>query len=352
MNDGRFVIADGGVYYGGQAPPQYALLVYDSIGHFIAKFGGPGQGPGEFGSLDWAGVYRTDSIAAYDRDDHTLEIFTSDGKFARSLSLSRNMPATRPPREAMMQPGSVLGIFADGRVLQKGFGLIPSGPEGPTFWENSVFVDSPEGVSIDTVSHLRFGYQLWRGGKYPEGILYGLRPAAIVGPNEWYYGTGEEFAIDVFDASGSKTREVRRNIQPAAVTEADKNRYADWQLSMPTAMIEGARDRKAAIKKMAEDTRRNGRFAERMPAYSTIMIDSDQNLWVEHYRFHADIGDWPKEAARWSVFDRVGKFLGEVRTPVGVDVKGITDSYVIGIWKDDLDVVHVSAYTINKPRGM
>src|SRR5262245_49486444 len=122
LRDGRYVVADGGVYYGGEAEPQYALLVYDSSGAFVRKIGRGGDGPGEFGRLaTWAGVYRGDSVAGYDFDENALEIFAADGKFARKLSLSRHYPAQRPPREAVMQPGNFIGVLEDGRALQKGY---------------------------------------------------------------------------------------------------------------------------------------------------------------------------------------------------------------------------------------
>jgi hypothetical protein len=349
LSDGRFVVADGGTWYGGQPRPQNALLVYDSSGAYLTRWGRSGQGPGEFGRLgSWAGVYRGDSIAAFDEQDFALEIFSSNGKFGRRLSLSRNSALTRA--NFRTAPG-LLGVFADGSVLQHGIGLVAEGAEGPAFSQHELYLDSANGGLSAKLGPLAAG-QIWRRNTFAEQFIFGLRGLTAVGRNEWYFGTGEDFRIEVRDRNGRNVRELRRSIERVAVTDRDKDAYAAWILTQPTGMFEGpVKDRAAAIRNLARRTRENGRFADRKPAYSAILVDSEQNVWVEHYRYHAPMGDWPKEAARWSVFDPAGKFLGEVRTPVGVDVKSITRDLMLGVWKDDLDVPHAAVYALNKPRG-
>ena len=54
-------------------------------------------------------------------------------------------------------------------------------------------------------------------------------------------------------------------------------------------------------------------------------------------------------ASTWTVFDPAGRMLGELSTPPRFQVIQIGDDYVLGVWKDDLDVEHVRLYALAKP---
>ena len=50
----------------------------------------------------------------------------------------------------------------------------------------------------------------------------------------------------------------------------------------------------------------------------------------------------------WTVFDSAGQMHGSLTMPAGVSVLQIGTDYVIGRWRDDLDVEHVRVYGIVK----
>jgi hypothetical protein len=76
---GRYVVSDRS---------DKNVKVYGPDGRRTLTVGRPGRGPGEFAALLTAQVYG-DSLVAYDFEGARLSVFTRDGRFARSISLSR-----------------------------------------------------------------------------------------------------------------------------------------------------------------------------------------------------------------------------------------------------------------------
>ncbi len=79
-----------------------------------------------------------------------------------------------------------------------------------------------------------------------------------------------------------------------------------------------------------------------MPAYRSLVVDTEGNLWVEEYRRPGD--DQP----RWTVFNLDGEMLGLVETPPRFSIYQIGSDFVLGRWHDDLDVEHVQLYELLK----
>ena len=50
----------------------------------------------------------------------------------------------------------------------------------------------------------------------------------------------------------------------------------------------------------------------------------------------------------WSVFDPEGRLLGTVVTPEDFAPKHIGDDFVLGVWKDEVDVERVRLYPLEK----
>jgi hypothetical protein len=74
------------------------------------------------------------------------------------------------------------------------------------------------------------------------------------------------------------------------------------------------------------------------------MADPDGNLWVLAYTRPGD------ERRSWTVFAPEGRALGTVETPPGLRIMEIGADYVLGVWRDDLDVEHVRMYRLDRER--
>lgn len=84
------------------------LRFYDHGGSLDTEVGGRGEGPGEFGDLDW--MRRSgDHLFAYDRYGRKVSRYDLDGRLLGSFSLS-------PPEEYLWGL-SGLGVFSDGSLL-------------------------------------------------------------------------------------------------------------------------------------------------------------------------------------------------------------------------------------------
>jgi len=112
ITDGHVVIAQEG---------EGTLRFYDRTGTLEKTVGGRGEGPGEYGGLDW--MRRVgDHLFAYDRHGREVLRYSLDGRLLGTVALS-------PPDEYL--PGlSALGVFPDGSVLaEKWYLHWPTGPE-------------------------------------------------------------------------------------------------------------------------------------------------------------------------------------------------------------------------------
>jgi hypothetical protein len=94
-----------------------------------------------------------------------------------------------------------------------------------------------------------------------------------------------------------------------------------------------------------EERMRRFRYATQFPPYFYVKSDAAGNLWVQEYH--------PLPALRksWSVFDTSGIFLGDVEMPGKFQVFEIGEDYVLGNWRDELDIEHVRLYRIVKPKA-
>jgi hypothetical protein len=83
--------------------------------------------------------------------------------------------------------------------------------------------------------------------------------------------------------------------------------------------------------------------AEHKPAISDLVVDDLGHVWVGEYRAF-----WMKsEAPRsWTVFDPDGRMLGRVPLPSTFVPLHIGPDFVLGVWRDDVDVEHVRVYPL------
>jgi hypothetical protein len=73
-----------------------------------------------------------------------------------------------------------------------------------------------------------------------------------------------------------------------------------------------------------------------------VRVDALGNVWLAEPRL---LGTEP---GSWIVFDAEGRQLGTVAMPAGFDPYEIGPDYVLGLWKDELDVEHIRLYSLHK----
>ena len=83
------------------------------------------------------------------------------------------------------------------------------------------------------------------------------------------------------------------------------------------------------------------------PAYSSLHVDSEGNVWAEEYRqgWWAFTDNYPRS---WTVFNPQGEWLGAVRLPPRFTVYQIGSDYILGLTRDETEVERVQVLRLNK----
>jgi hypothetical protein len=321
LSDGRIVVANSGT---GE------LRFYDGAGVFLSSSGRKGGGPGEFEGLSslWA---QADSLLTFDYRHDRVSIFDMTGAFVRSFGLHALMGAGLfPDAEAPLTDGSFLITARKSSGFGETTGLTR---------DSLLFLHcDPEGAVLDTLGwflgtewYVRTEEQMVAASTR----AFGRGPVTTVYGDGFYFGDSDSYEIGYHDATGSLTRLVRKAHTNLPVTAEDTELWIQER-------SEDADDENERI--FFERMYAEMPFPETMPAYESIFVDAEGNLWVEAYRRPGD------EQPRWTVFDRDGALLGVVETPPRFRIFQVGSDFVLGRWLDDLDVQHVRIYELLKER--
>jgi hypothetical protein len=130
---------------------------------------------------------------------------------------------------------------------------------------------------------------------------------------------------------------VRLNRLAGEVTSVDKNVYQHSVIGE----LEDSLD-EAAARAVVEEYR----YPERFPSYAGLVVDDGGNLWVKAYQWFA-LG----QDQRWTVFDRDGRFLGDLAMPNLMEVHHIGDDFIVGRMADRRGREAIYYYPLIKPGG-
>jgi hypothetical protein len=163
-----------------------------------------------------------------------------------------------------------------------------------------------------------------------------------------------ETEIRVLDSNGALQRIVRARLEPRPLSGADVVRFRDFVL--------GDFRGNALERRSIEDQLSGSDLPKNWPAVGELVFDDAGNLWARQYDYFDAVSfynwaavpgtrdgrtrEFPDEPRPWLVFDAGGKLLGQVATPPGFVVHDIRLGRVVGVWRDDLDVVYVRVYRI------
>ena len=156
--------------------------------------------------------------------------------------------------------------------------------------------------------------------------------AALVG-SSLFVGDQNRFEIHEYALDGRLSRILRVLEGSLTLSEGDIER----------ALAEELATRPESERAMWESHFERMAVPETRPAYSRLLGDPEGDLWVAGYARD------PSDATSWSVFDSSGAWLGNVEMPDRFRVLEIGSDWVLGTWRDGLDVEHVRLYELLKP---
>ena len=319
LEDGRIVIANAG---------SSELRFFDADGTHLVSVGGEGGGPGEFTGMMSLTTIPGDSMLVFDWSNQRVTYFDATGAMARAVRLEFLPPMGGFPM--IVEP------FDDGSLLVGVRTYFSSGEYRTGLSRDEIVYvrATTDGRLIDTLA-IRPGGEMHfmtdGNGRILGDRPFGRYPQHAVYEGGFFAGSSDRYEIDYRRIDGRLDHSIRRVHTNMEVTDADVERYTQERFGNAA----DARQRQISAMLLADDP-----FPEFFPAYRDIKVDTEGNLWVAEYRRPGD--DYP----RWTVFDPTGRMLGEVATPLRFTIYHIGANFVLGTWRDDVDIEHVLLFEL------
>ena len=296
------------------------VYILDAGGSVVTTVGGPGEGPGEIARLETVLALGGDSILVADGGNRRVALFEGE----RHLSDRRfeNIYA-----EATYGP---IARLADGSFL-----LTPSAfalrMEETEHWKSYPVLTTEDFLAVDTVSVVPLLQVLESGDWNPLRHLGGVVRAG----GGIAYARSDRAEATWMDLEGRVTRIARWDETPRVATEQDWNRFE-----------EAYRERLGEdISERQEENLRNRRegFGGTLPLFRFVLGDPSGNVWLGEYRL-AD-----PTASVYRIISSSGEWLGSITFPRDILILDITDTHVLGVETNELDVQAVALYELVKP---
>lgn len=303
------------------------IRVFSPEGEFLESLGRPGQGPGEFSRIGSAWP-RGDTVEVADSRNRRITRFLPDGS-VRTVSLEPGVPAEV----------AVPGAFGEGWAL---VGIARVDPRG---WDRLVvhhFGETGEhlGELASVEGYLRYTFP---GGGSP--VPFSPRAQYAVHADRLFLGHTLDPAIQVLDTGGERVASISWDPGPEPDAERAQRLVAD-----SAAARWGGEEGEAR-----RDRIREAPLPPNLPAYSTLLVDSEGFLWVRPWEplLHAtDLGGLTRvgPGGRWRILSPEGEDLGIVDLPPELEPSWIGPDRVVGIRRDAYDVESVRVHELRRHR--
>jgi len=311
--------------------------VFDSSGRPVRSFGGEGDGPGEFRRPAAVMPVVGGRIAVSQGFPPVLHWLTLDGEYEGTTRL----PGSRD--EAGTRTAGSLGLWQvtpAGRVFVQVQVIDPSAEEGEM---PVVLLEvDPDGVAPpDTIDAWT-----WQPGTGDRKIRIfeaysSWMPRA---DGAVLLSHGSPYQYEQHTSSGVE-RIVRRDVQPAAVTDVHRRlALAELRESMTSG---------GAPPGVIDEIVSRVEFESAVPDVLRVWVsEPDGRVWIGVHAaelFDGTAGPSGGWINAWDVFERDGLFLGRIPAPAGFTLHVVTENALYGVWKDELDVPFARRYRVVRP---
>lgn len=323
LSDGRIVVADGG---------SLEIRWFDEKGTHLLTVGGRGDGPGEFRGIHSVVRLPNDTLLVHDGWNARVTTISPDGVVAGV--------APTPGLLGIGGGRAIIGRVPDGRLLMalkrtpdplthttgqmRDTMLIALARQGDPPTDTIVRLQSTRRVAVPD-NTMDFGHLRILDYFTPEAH-------AAIWNGSIITGTAETYELRVFDVRGQLTSIVRRTDAPPVHVKGPMQDayFAAVEAAGGPRSVQTVREQQA-------------RFAidRTVPSYSQILVDDVGNLWVREYTLPEPV---TQVEYRWTIFDMNGTARARVTTPPGFQPLHITEGYVLGRVRDQLNVQYVQLY--------
>lgn len=302
LSDGGIAVADEG----------QRILTFDASGLPRWSVGREGEGPGEFQMLSRIQPFAGDSIWAWDWNQFRMTVLAPGG----AVVSTANLHGVPPPE--------VVGRFDDGTVL----GLVrnvPLNPGGYFAYTTTMLRLDDEGQTVNTIGTVDGG----------EGLDGGRRGLRILGNGsffrdtqfhvrgkEVFVATGDSLTVSVFSYESGVLRTIHGVLRRLPADSRALRQVFPDRSRLLEEFVPGGRT---------------------LPEVTRLIVDDDDNVWVQRYRNTRRSG---REGGEWAVFDQSGGLRATLETPARFRLDQVRDGLLLGVWEDELDREFVHVYRI------
>ncbi len=238
----------------------------------------------------------------------------------------------------MTSPGYIVGVFEDATLLVGAGVNLRGAPDALVPMYLSYHRYSADGEPGDTLIEFLGPARRMLQADYGSNPWepYPLEVVRAVHGDRFYLGASRAFEIGEYSADGSLKRLIRADHLDLRLTREHQQEYFDF---------ERASSRYAEERQSFERGFLQIEFPETIPPYQELIVDSEDHLWVMHFHPPSHVGP-----TRWSVFAPEGHLLGIVEMPDGFIARQIGRDFLLGVWRDELDVPYVRMYGLERLR--
>jgi hypothetical protein len=314
------------------------IRIFDETGSFLKQTGGEGQGPSEFQSI-WACTRTKTGFAVFGWPGK-VAWFDTDGDLVRTIRAT----------DAASDISEVRGVFEDGSSLvttsTSDASDLGAGVHTTT---RQLLVLSPDADSVQAELTVNAFSYASNGGNGSNQI-FGPRGQFLAAGNDLIYGWPASYEIGFFDQTGRPLRKVRRSWEPLPVTEEDKSAWASLLLEVDA--LQG-RELTPARRRSREVQIARQIHPEYHAVFDRLLVDQTGHLWVRHqhprmeYYSRRHIVNFPYGLS-WDVFEPSGRWVTTVTVPGSIDIHDIGEDYILGVWKDELEIEYVRMYSLDR----
>lgn len=310
------------------------LRVFDASGQFTHSIGQPGEGPGEFGAAPHVAGFDGDSVFVFDDRLRRLTAFTHEGEVGSTAVLGFD-GGGRPMSAIRLEDGTLLSLSRwtpitpdravhDLRLELDSAVVEHLGADGQPLDTLLVLADRPRARHSIAVADGGIRTREAVPPFVPRAFVRLTRSQAIVARSDLFELQFRDFrgeleaVLRVLGAQNPMTGdELRRRQDAALVAQFGEN--VDPLLR-----------------------RLNVEFIpDGLQAFQNILVGVNGDVWVARAEFDSSNG------YEWLVFDPSGVLRGTVTTPPRVRLFEVHDDFVIGVFRDELDVSFVRRYPLD-----
>jgi hypothetical protein len=187
----------------------------------------------------------------------------------------------------------------------------------------------------------------------PEFHFFSPEPAwTMASGHSSYFGVNNEYRIGFYDGDGNLKRITSKPFARHPVTTRDREIFTGF---LEKAWLD------AGVPEQALSTLRGGiNFEDRYPAYLQFMRGPEESLWVQQIQLISELTEEEAEnfnpllslgGSDWDIFDKNGRYLGEIHMPSRFQPVTFVDNQIYGIWRDEFDVQYVLSVSVIGPTG-